>query len=949
MVDKKVHIKILFDGKQFTDGISKAKLNLKAFRDVGKSMAIAGVAMGAALGGVVKIAGDFEKSMSRVKALSGANVTEFKSLSQAARDLGKSTVFSAAEAAEGMSYLAMAGYNTSEIIAAMPGLLDGAAAGQLELGRTADITSNILSGFGIEASETNKVMDVLTAAFTSSNTTLEELGDTMKFVAPVAKSAGVSLEQTAAAAGIMANSGVKAGMAGRQLKNILVRLIDPPKDAADAIEQLGLSIVDKTGAMKPLANIIDQVNLAMEGMGKTEKAALAGSLAGREAMSGFIALLGAGGPAIAKYTKELENSAGIAKKIAAIQTDNLAGSFTKLKSALMEAAISIGTALIPVVKMLVDKIKILVDWFNNLSEPTKTMIATIAALATVFALIIGPLLFIIGSIPVIIAGIGAVTAVVGSIIAVASGIGPLLWIIIAAGTALIANWGKIKATAIAVWEKGIAQSIHDILAKFPEWIKGIWESTYKMGEALIEGFWKGIDSMTSWFKNNFNDWVDGVIQEFKKQFKIKSPSQVMADIGIALVQGLWEGIKNMHEWIKSKFKNFTNQVITNFKEGFGIVAQGPAKFMLDIGTNLIKGLWIGISNAFSDLQTNIKNFGNGVIQEFKNIFGIKSPSTVMESLGSYLIDGLVIGIEKNIHKVKQPFEDIQKDITKTIQDTVIGFPKEGLTIEDLRPPIPSETLGEPEILIEDNLQRIPDILRHDIKDAMKDAINDILSGNKTIGESFKDLSKRIQKSWEDVSKVIIEEHLDKLLDSFTDLLKDTPFEELAEKLKDPMKDAVLDVLKGNKTLKDSFRDLTQSVKSMFFDMIQSMLIEWAKTKILQSMGGGNGGGIIKGVSGILSAFGGFFADGGSPPLGKASIVGERGPEFFIPKQSGTIVPNGAVGGQSNPTYVYAPNIQTSASKEEVFGILDKHSKEFFNRVQTGIQNNHGLRSVIKSI
>jgi len=747
MVNKDVNIKILFDGKQFTDGIGKAQKSLKAFKDVGKRMAIAGAAMGVALGGVVKIAGDFEKSMSRVRALSGANTTEFNSLSQAARDLGKSTVFSASEAAEGMSYLAMAGYNTSEIIAAMPGLLDGAAAGQLELGRTADITSNILSGFGIEANKTNEVMDVLTATFTSSNTTMEELGDTMKFVAPVAKAAGISLEQTAAAAGIMANAGIKGGMAGRQLRSMIVRLIAPPKDAADAINELGLSITDEAGKMRPLADIITQTKVAMEGMSDSQKTAMAASIAGREAVSGFLSLLGAGGPAIANYTKELENSAGVAKKIAAVQTDNLGGSFVKLKSALMEAAIAIGTALIPAIRSLVDLVKGWVDWFNKLSEPTKAIIAKIAALTAVLLLVVGPLLFIIGSIPVILAGIGAVTAVIGAIIAVASGIGPLIWLIIAAGIALVANWDKIKAAAIAVWEKGIAQSIADLLKKFPEWINQIKGKAIEIGKALVQGIITGIKNMASWLKNNLKDWAGGVITEIKRQFQIKSPSKITEKIG----------------------------------------------------KNLVEGLNVGISNTAVNY--------------------------------SFLTD----------------LVNITNEATNQLSDTITSN--------------------------------------------LSGSIAGVLDGSKSVGEGIKGF----------------------------------------------------------------FRGVQQSIIKMVADMIAEMMKLYVIKPMLQSIfsglsgfGGGTGGGLMQGIGGIAKAFGGFFAEGGSPPLGKASIVGERGPELFVPKQSGTIIPNGATGGQSNPTYVYAPNIQTSASKEEVFGILDKHSREFFNRIQIGFQNNHGLRSTLKS-
>jgi TP901 family phage tail tape measure protein len=178
----------------------------KAFDSVGQigaALTAAGAAGAVGLGATVKVAADFESAMSRVGALSGATEKDMSSLTQTAKDLGATTSFSASQAAEGMSYLAMAGYDTNEIIASMPGLLNAAAAGQTDLATTADITSNILSGFGLEAAETAKVADVLTKTFTSSNVDLSMLGETMKYVAPTAKAMGISLEETAAAAGIL--------------------------------------------------------------------------------------------------------------------------------------------------------------------------------------------------------------------------------------------------------------------------------------------------------------------------------------------------------------------------------------------------------------------------------------------------------------------------------------------------------------------------------------------------------------------------------------------------------------------------------------------------------------------------------------------------------------------------------------------------------------------------
>ncbi|MGW8263876.1 phage tail tape measure protein, partial [Bacillus sp. LR--39] len=207
---------------------------------------------------------------------------------------GAVTQYTDGQVAEGMQYLAMAGYKTNQIIGAMPGLLATAAAGQTDLGVTADIVSDILTEFHIKAEDTNRVADVMAYTFTNSNATLQEIGQTMKYAAPAAKTAGLSMEELAAATGIMANSGIKADMAGTALRATLTRLASPPKQAGNAIDELGLKVTDSTGKMRPLADIIGQINEKTKDYTETEKIRIAKQLAGQHALSGFITLMHAG-------------------------------------------------------------------------------------------------------------------------------------------------------------------------------------------------------------------------------------------------------------------------------------------------------------------------------------------------------------------------------------------------------------------------------------------------------------------------------------------------------------------------------------------------------------------------------------------------------------------------------------------------------------------------------
>lgn len=275
---------------------------------------------------------EYESSMSRVKALSGATAEEFERLSKTAKMLGETTSFSAAQAADGMGFLAMAGFKTNDIVAAMPGLLSAAAAGQTELGQTADIVSNILSGFGLQANETARVADVLTQAFTSSNTDLAMLGETMKYVAPNARAAGLSLEETAAAAGILGNSGIQASMAGTSLRAAISRMSAPIGQAKDLMKALSINVVNTDGTLKGLAEIIDEVTTATDGMGDAQKMAAVKMLVGEEAASGFLTLMSAGSDTLREFTSELENSAGRADEIAGIMLDNTRGKLLLFQS-----------------------------------------------------------------------------------------------------------------------------------------------------------------------------------------------------------------------------------------------------------------------------------------------------------------------------------------------------------------------------------------------------------------------------------------------------------------------------------------------------------------------------------------------------------------------------------------------------------------------------------------
>lgn len=304
-------------------------------------------AIGATLAAPLAIAVKFQKSMSEVGAVTNATKEDMGRLTKEARHLGATTQFSGTEAAQGMKLLGQAGYKTNQIIAAMPGVLNVAAAASTDLGTASDITSNILSGFNLKAKATGRVGDLLTNTFSTSNTNLRQLGSSMSYVAPVAKAAGVSMEDTAASIGKLGDAGIQGSQAGTALRAIISRLAAPTGQAAKMLDELGVKTKDAQGNMRALPDILADMNKAMEGMGSAAKANVNTTVFGLEAASAATVLLGkAGSGELQTYSESLKKT-GTAARIAKEQNDNAWGSLKRLRSVGESMAITIGNVLLP--------------------------------------------------------------------------------------------------------------------------------------------------------------------------------------------------------------------------------------------------------------------------------------------------------------------------------------------------------------------------------------------------------------------------------------------------------------------------------------------------------------------------------------------------------------------------------------------------------------------------
>ncbi|MGA4501445.1 phage tail tape measure protein [Bacillus bombysepticus] len=328
---------------------------------------MAGMALGAgaALVGIVSAGANFEQIMSKVAAVSGASGSEMKQLEAQAKELGATTQFSATQAGEGMMYLAQAGFKTGDIMKAMPGMLDLAAAGALDLGTAADIASNIMSGFGLSADKATHTADVLALAASNSNTNVTQMGEAMKYAAGTAHTVGFSMEETSAAIMAMANSGLQGSVAGQAFATSLGRLAKPTKEMRKVMDELNLSFFDQQGKIKPLPTIIKELEDKTGSMTNQQKSATLTTLFGAEAYKNWAALMQEGSEKLEKNTKALEKADGAAAKMAKTMNDNLKGKWIEFTSALEGLAITIFTLIAPALAAIVLGLTQVVRWVDG--------------------------------------------------------------------------------------------------------------------------------------------------------------------------------------------------------------------------------------------------------------------------------------------------------------------------------------------------------------------------------------------------------------------------------------------------------------------------------------------------------------------------------------------------------------------------------------------------------
>ena len=621
--------------------LSKIDVAGQKMETVGNSIAGAGKKMmgvTTVIGGVgvaaVKTAADFDSAMSQVAAVSGATGKDFDALRNKAREMGAKTKFSATEAAEAMNYMAMAGWKTEDMLDGIEGVMNLAAASGEDLAATSDIVTDALTAFGLSAKDSGHFADILAAASSNANTNVSMMGETFKYCAPIAGALGFSAEDTAEAIGLMANAGIKSSQAGTALRTIMNNLAGDVKISGKAIGDVTIATTNADSSMRDLSDILADCRSAFGNLTESEKVQAAESLVGKNAMSGFLALMNAGEDDIAKLSSAIDNCDGSAEKMAMTMQDNLAGQLTILKSQLQELAISFGDILMPAIRSIVSKLQGFVDKLNGMDEGTKRTIVTIALLVAS----IGPLLVIIGT------AISKIGVAMQGVVKLANGISKLK-VSVQGGTGVLgklgAALGGISApvlAVVAVIAVLVAAFIH--LWKTNEGFRDAIIGTWNRIKDTISGFCQGIVDRLNALGFQFTDIVD-VLKTVWDGF-----CQVLAPI----FEGVFNNIANILSTVTGViteildvfigiFTGNWSQAWTGVKEIFSSIWNGISSFFTNI-LNVIKGVadvvlgWFGTS--WNEVWTNIKTFFEGIWNGIATFF-----TTIWETLKNVVTVGIM--------------------------------------------------------------------------------------------------------------------------------------------------------------------------------------------------------------------------------------------------------------------------------------------------------------------
>jgi len=650
----------------------------------------------------VKTAADFDSAMSRVAAVSGATGSDFDSLRDKAREMGAKTKFSATQAADAMNYMAMAGWKTEDMLSGIEGVMYLAAASGEDLATTSDIVTDALTAFGLSAGDSGHFADVLAAASSNANTNVSMMGETFKYCAPVAGALGFSVEDTAEAIGLMGNAGIKASQAGTSMRSIMTNLTGDVKLSGAAIGDVTIATTNADRSMRSLSAILTDCRVAFGGMTEAGKANNAEALVGKNAMSGFLALMNAAPEDIEKVFGAVNNCKDAAKNMADTMQDNLEGQLTILKSQLQELAISFG------------------DLLNAMPDGVKRVIMIVALLAAA----LGPVLIIIGKTLSAIGTImtwapklaGAISAVKGAFAALsATMMANPIAIVIAAIAALVAAfiylwntneefrqfwirlWNEIKEVAVQVWTavsqflfsawNGIRNTAVAVWNGIRDFFSGLWAgiktlfttvvtaiSTFLVGawngiRATVMAVWNAISAFFGSVWNGIRSVITNVVNGIRTFLQsawngIRTVITTVMNAIRTVISTVWNGIRTIISTVLNGIRGTVNSVWNGIRNTISSVVNGIKNTV----SGAFNAMWSGIRGTISGIYNTIRDgLGNAVNY-------ITSLASAGWRWGADIINGIVNGIRSCIGAVANAVTDVANTIRSHLHFSV---PDEG--------------------------------------------------------------------------------------------------------------------------------------------------------------------------------------------------------------------------------------------------------------------------------
>lgn len=635
----------------------------------------------------LKVASDFDSAMSGVKAISGATGEEFDALRAKAIELGGETAFSANEVAEAMTEMAKAGWDSQQILDGMGGVLDAAAASGENLGTVSTIVADAITGFGMEAKESTRVADLLTQAANSGTIGINDLGESFKYIAPVAGSMGLSIEDVTTALSAMSMSGIKGSQAGTSLRGVLTRMVKPTDQVAAAMDELGIVLTNSDGTFKSLDQILSEMRGSFSGLTDEQKTYYAATLAGQEGMSGLLSLLNMSQEEYDEIAASMDNASGVAKETAEVMRDNLSADVEELMGSLESLAITLASLIVPALRDFVQWLTQLINKFTALSPETQKTILTIAGIAAAIGpviLVIGKLVTAVGSvvtafgkikaaIPAIKAGFVAIKGAIAGISAPVIAVVAVIATLVAAFKHLwdtneefrnniIGIWNEIKDTLSGFFD-GIVERLNALGFDFEnimDVLKAAWDAFCSLLAPVFEGVFQNISNILKTVTGVLTGILDVFIGLFTGNWDqflqgIKGIFESIWNGIVSWIQNIWNTIIGLLDAFLNLFGTNIENVMTSISNFFQSVWNGIKSFFGNLWENL-KSI---VSTAIKAIQNTITNILNAIVTFWKNIWnGIKTfASTVWNSIKSV--------ITSTFNAIKGTIENILNGISTT--------------------------------------------------------------------------------------------------------------------------------------------------------------------------------------------------------------------------------------------------------------------------------------------